>query len=172
MPALMSSVTSLLLRPLLPLLLALAVPVPAAAESPTWITDAKGCKIVNLAPQEGESVTWSGECPNGLANGEGTLTWFVAGVKTEVYEGMMVDGYAEGRGKLKRRGSAYVGEWKKSLQHGRGRYDDEDGSWYQGEWSEGLPHGRGQMLTPDGQLLKGYWNNGEFEDEGAMPSHT
>ena len=84
----------------------------------------------------------------------------------------MVEGYAEGRGQLKRAGSRYVGEWKHSLQDGRGRYEDADGSWYQGEWSEGQPHGRGQMMTPDGQLLRGYWNKGEFEDEGAMPHRT
>lgn len=151
--------------------LCVALPLTAAADV-DWITDAKGCKVANLSPKEGESVTWSGDCPNGLANGEGTLTWFESGVKTEVYEGMMVDGYAEGRGKLRSAGSAYVGEFKKSLQHGRGRFEDADGSWYSGEWSEGLPHGRGQMLTPEGQLLKGYWNKGEYEDEGSMPSRT
>ncbi len=162
--------TTLLSRLLI--LVALSVPMITSAETIEWIKDANGCKIANLAPQQGESVTWTGGCEKGLANGEGTLTWYQSGLKTEVYEGMMVDGYAEGRGKLLRRGSSYVGEWKKSLQHGRGRYDDEDGSWYQGEWSEGLPHGRGQMLTPDGQLLKGDWSHGEFEDEGAMPSRT
>lgn len=153
-------------------LLALLLPLDAAADPTAWIADARGCKIANIAPQEGESIEWNGDCANGLANGEGTLSWFMKGIKTEIYEGMMVDGYAEGRGKLRSRGGVYVGEWKKSLQHGRGRYDDEDGSWYQGEWSDGQPHGRGQMLTPDGQLLRGDWNKGEFEEEGAMPSHT
>ncbi len=147
------------------------MPLAALAE-PEWIADAKGCKVANLSPKQGESVTWSGGCTKGLANGEGMLTWFESGVKTEVYEGTMVDGYAEGRGKLLGAGSTYIGEFKQSRQHGRGRYEDADGSWYSGEWSEGLPHGRGQMLTPDGQLLKGYWNKGEYEDEGAMPSRT
>jgi len=161
---------SLLCRLLLSIVLTFSLT--AVAEVPQWIADANGCKVANLSPQEGESITWSGECRNGLANGEGTLTWFIAGVQTEAYQGTMVDGYAEGRGKLVRPGAQYVGEWKKSMQHGRGRLDDADGSWYQGEWSEGLPHGRGQMLTPDGKLLKGDWNRGEFEDEGAMPNRT
>ena len=155
-----------------------ALPLLAAAQTvqaddrTQWIADANGCKVVNLSPQDGESISWSGGCERGLANGEGTLTWFVNGVRTEVYEGMMVDGYAEGRGRLRSAGGSYLGEWKRSLQHGRGRYDDADGSWYQGEWSDGQPHGRGQMMTPDGQLLRGYWNKGEFEDEGAMPGRT
>ena len=154
-------------------LIALALPVAAlAADATQWIADANGCKVVNQSPQEGESITWSGGCERGLANGEGKLSWFINGVRTEVYEGTMVDGYAEGRGRLRRAEGTYVGEWKRSQRHGRGRYDDADGSWYQGEWSEDRPHGRGQMVTPEGRLLRGYWNNGEYEDEGAMPGRT
>jgi hypothetical protein len=84
----------------------------------------------------------------------------------------MVNGYAEGRGRMVRGSGVYVGEWKKSMQHGKGRFEDADGSWYQGEWEDGQPHGRGQMLTPEGELLKGYWNKGEFEEAGAMPGRT
>lgn len=152
--------------------LMLSLPLAALADSDNWIADNRGCKVSNIAPQEGESITWSGDCKDGFANGEGVLTWFVKGVKTEVYEGMMADGYAEGRGRLRRPSGVYVGEWKKSLQDGKGRYEDADGSWYQGEWSAGSPHGRGQMFTPDGKLLNGYWNNGEYEEEGAMPGRT
>ena len=137
-----------------------------------WIKDQKGCLIANLAPSEGETVQWTGGCKNNFADGHGTLTWFTNGVKMEVFEGTMVGGYAEGKGKLARRNGKYVGEWQKSQQHGKGRYDNEDGSWYQGEWKEGQPHGKGQMLLPDGRLLKGYWNEGEFEEAGAMPGRT
>jgi hypothetical protein len=84
----------------------------------------------------------------------------------------MVNGYAEGRGRMVRGSGTYFGEWKKSMQHGKGRFEDADGSWYQGEWENGQPHGRGQMLTPEGELLKGYWNKGEFEEAGAMPGRT
>ena len=76
----------------------LSLPMKALPDTVTWITDKQGCKVANIAPQEGESITWSGECEKGYASGEGTLTWFRNGIKTEVYEGMMVEGYAEGRG--------------------------------------------------------------------------
>lgn len=154
------------------LLLLLSIPLFSIADSTQWIADKRGCKVVNIAPQEGESITWSGECKNGVAHGEGTLTWFQKGVKVETYNGPMVNGYAEGRGRLVRGGGVYVGEWKKSQQHGKGRFEDADGSWYQGEWEDGQPHGRGQMLTPEGELLRGYWNKGEFEEAGAMPGRT
>ena len=154
------------------LLMLVGIAMQSYADTTEWITDKSGCKVANIAPQEGESITWNGECKNGLAHGEGTLTWFQKGVKVETYNGPMVNGYAEGRGQLKRGSGVYIGELKKSMQHGKGRFEDADGSWYQGEWEEGQPHGRGQMLTPDGQLLKGYWNKGEYEEAGAMPGRT
>jgi hypothetical protein len=154
------------------LLLLLTIPMFSFADTTQWIADKRGCKVVNISPQEGESITWSGECKNGLATGEGTLTWFQQGVQVETYSGPMVNGYAEGRGRMVRGSGTYFGEWKKSMQHGKGRFEDADGSWYQGEWEDGQPHGRGQMLTPEGELLKGYWNKGEFEEAGAMPGRT
>lgn len=152
--------------------LGLILPGLTCAQETGWITANNGCRIANIAPQDGESADWSGGCRQGLAHGDGTLTWSVAGVVTEIYQGNMVDGYADGVGKLWRRGGAYVGEWKRSLQHGRGRYEDEDGSWYQGEWAAGVPHGRGTMRTPDGQVLEGNWIHGDLEPPDAMPDKT
>lgn len=154
------------------IVLALLIPGFSGAQETGWITDKNGCKIVNIAPQDGESADWSGDCRKGFAHGDGTLTWSMPGVVTEIYQGSMAEGYAEGQGKLWRRGGAYVGEWKRSLQHGRGRYEDEDGSWYQGEWAEGVPHGRGKMRTPDGKVLDGEWNKGEWVEPDAMPNRT
>jgi hypothetical protein len=154
------------------IVLALLIPGFSGAQETGWITDKNGCKIVNIAPQDGESADWSGDCRKGFAHGDGTLTWSMSGVVTEIYQGSMAEGYAEGQGKLWRRGGAYVGEWKRSLQHGRGRYEDEDGSWYHGEWAEGVPHGRGKMRTPDGKVLDGEWNKGEWVEPDAMPNRT
>jgi hypothetical protein len=154
------------------IVLAVLLPGFSGAQETGWITDKNGCKIVNIAPQDGESADWSGDCRKGFAHGDGTLTWSMSGVVTEIYQGSMAEGYAEGQGKLWRRGGAYVGEWKRSMQHGRGRYEDEDGSWYQGEWAEGVPHGRGKMRTPDGKVLGGEWNKGEWVEPDAMPNRT
>jgi len=153
-------------------ILTLTLPNLLWAQDAAWITDKNGCRIANIAPQDGETADWSGACQQGLAHGSGTLTWSVSGVVTEVYQGSMANGYADGQGKLWRRAGAYVGEWKRSLQHGRGRYEDENGSWYQGEWAEGVPHGRGKMRTPDGQVLDGEWNKGEWVEPDAMPNKT
>ena len=137
----------------------------AHAGDPHWITDSKGCKVANVFPQEDESISWTGACEQGLANGEGKLTWLINGIVTDTYEGQLVKGWAEGEGKLTRKDGVYTGEWKNSLQNGKGRYQHEDGTWYQGGWKDGKPHGHGQMLTPEGKIFSGTWYDGYYEDE-------
>jgi len=135
------------------------------ASEQEWIVDGNGCKVANVFPQEGETIHWVGACEQGYANGQGTLTWLINGEITDVYEGQLVKGWAEGEGKLTRKTGVYTGEWKNSLQNGKGRYQHEDGTWYQGGWKDGKPHGHGQMLTPEGKIFSGTWYDGYYEDE-------
>ena len=151
----------------LSLSLLLCLPLSALAEDVNWIKDKRGCKVANVYPQDGESISWSGPCKDGFAHGQGKLIWYIDGDKKETYEGSMVRGWAEGKGKLTRSDGVYEGEWKHSLQNGQGHYLHEDGSWYQGSWQNGHPHGHGQMRTPDGRIFSGTWHHGEFEDERA-----
>jgi hypothetical protein len=136
-----------------------------ADEDVSWIADANGCKIANPFPQPEETVTWSGDCNNGLADGEGVLEWFIGGQPRDRYQGTLKQGWAEGKGTLVREGMRYSGDWKHSTQDGVGRYDGADGSWYEGEWKEGQPHGRGEYQGPDGRRLSGTWVDGEFQDD-------
>jgi hypothetical protein len=141
---------------------------PAASaddEDVNWIADKNGCKIANPFPQPKETVTWSGGCKNGLADGEGVMQWFIDGKPLDRYEGSVQEGWAEGKGTLEREGGRYAGEWKRSMQNGVGRYDAPDGSWYEGQWKDGKPHGQGQYQTPDGRLFTGEWVDGEFEGD-------
>ena len=81
---------------------ALPASAPTFAQTPSldsWIADAKtGCRIRNPAPQPRESVTWSGACPNGIAEGTGVLQWFDDDRPTDRYAGEMRDGWENGRG--------------------------------------------------------------------------
>ena len=148
-------------------LLALTFSAAAAAddEEVSWIADSNGCKIANPFPQPGETVAWNGQCVNGLADGEGVMQWFIDGKPMDRYEGNLSQGWAQGQGTLVREGGRYAGEWKRSMQHGTGRYDAPDGSWYEGEWKEGQPHGHGQYQTPDGRLFSGTWIDGVYEGD-------
>jgi hypothetical protein len=141
----------------------------AADEDSEWIADKRGCKVANPFPRTGETITWTGTCKNGFADGDGVLQWFLNGQKDDRYEGTLAQGWAEGRGTLyKADGGKYDGEWQHSLQQGMGRYEAPDGSWYDGEWKNGKPNGAGQYRRPDGRIFMGQWRDGVFEgDEGS-----
>jgi hypothetical protein len=134
--------------------LLISITAVCADDDVAWIADKNGCKVANPFPQAGESVTWSGQCANGTADGAGLLEWYINGKATDRYEGTLKQGWAEGKGTLTRaEGGRYAGEWKHSMQDGDGRYDAADGSWYEGQWKEGQPHGHGRYQTPDGRVL-------------------
>ncbi|MGQ0579912.1 MAG: hypothetical protein ACT4PQ_13535 [Betaproteobacteria bacterium] len=150
---------------LLALLLCAFGALAAGDEDVAWIADSRGCKVANPFPQPGETIEWSGTCKNGFADGDGVLKWFVNGTPSDRYDGTLRQGWAEGNGTLLREAGRYVGEWKRSLQDGKGRYDAADGSWYEGEWQDGQPHGYGQYQAPDGRLFSGTWEKGEYQGE-------
>ena len=56
---------------------------PAQAAQEGWIADSKtGCKVWDPMPQQNETVSWSGSCKNGLAQGRGVLQWYADGKPT------------------------------------------------------------------------------------------
>jgi hypothetical protein len=168
------------------LLVSLAASGPAlsagSADEVTWIADSHGCKVANTFPRPGESITWSGKCKDGFADGDGVLQWFFKGQEDDRFEGHLAMGWAEGRGALaKADGGRYVGDWKHSVQEGSGRYDAPDGSWYQGQWKDGKPNGQGEYRAADGRKFVGEWVDGVFQsgspededqDEAPDPNRT
>ena len=137
------------------------------SDTPT-IADKNGCKVYNPMPQDGETITWSGQCRNGFADGKGTLDWFIKGQLEERYEGDLKMGWADGEGTyVSRSGVRYQGQWKNSLQDGKGTIQNADGSVYDGEWSKGKPNGWGVYRAPNGEVLEGEWENGEFKSESG-----
>ena len=141
-----------------------------AAEDDEWIADKRGCKVANPFPRAGETITWTGDCKNGYADGDGVLQWYLNGKEDDRYEGHLAQGWAEGRGTLyKGDGGKYEGDWQQSMQDGTGRYEAPDGSWYDGQWKNGKPNGAGQYRRPDGRMFMGQWCDGVFEGDEATP---
>jgi hypothetical protein len=69
--------------------------------APDWITATnQPCKIWNPEPQPNESVTWSGECKDGYASGQGVLKWTENGKPDAEYDGGYANGKRNGRGVL------------------------------------------------------------------------
>ncbi len=80
------------------LLSALAGGPIAANSAGVFLSDAKGCQVWDSNPHQGESVTWSGHCKDGKADGEGRVEWIVDGKTISSAEGPFRDGRLNGHG--------------------------------------------------------------------------
>lgn len=121
--------------------LAALLAVPARGENPPtgWVADARtGCKIRDAVPDPDETATWSGACAGGMAEGRGTLQFFVGGTAAARYEGDMRAGRADGQG----------------------LHVLPDGTRYEGGWRGGVADGFGVLTTAGGQRHEGTWSNG------------
>jgi hypothetical protein len=83
------------------------------------------------------SVTYNGDCKDGLADGKGVAKG------EDIYAGTFKDGFPDGKG----------------------NYIYENGNNYTGHWSKGLKNGQGKFIFYiDGVkfIQKGYWKNDEY----------
>jgi hypothetical protein len=128
-----------------------------------FILDKKGCKVGNPSPKPDESVSWSGACLNGYADGKGVLQWYVNGVPSTRYDGTLHEGVLAGQGKLTMPdGASYEGGWRAGKQHGNGVQMMPDGTRYEGQWKNGLPDGHGELRNASGETLAGEWKDGSY----------
>ena len=115
--------------------------LPALSAAGSWQDTVEGCQVWNDTPETNETLSWSGECIDGKANGKGTLVF------THDHEGQP-------------RSSRYVGEVEAGLINGYGTFYDADGNRYQGIWSAGRPNGYGTRLGSNGHRYEGYFKDG------------
>ena len=132
-----------------------AAPVPAhplakPADKPTgWVADAKtGCKIWDSAPDPAETITWSGKCEDGMADGAGTLQFYIGEEAAARYVGDMRNGRADGQGvNLEPDGTRYEGNWRNNAANGPGVYT-KAGVRYEGTWFNGcLKQGAAELTV-------------------------
>ena len=88
-----------------------ATPPPALDALTGWVADPKtGCKIWDAAPDPAEKITWTGKCEAGMAEGSGTLQFFIGEKPAARYEGELRNGRADGQGiSLEPDGTRYEG---------------------------------------------------------------
>lgn len=136
-------------------------PLVHAGES--WIKDSKGCKISNPTPKAKETVTWSGRCVQGVAQGKGVLQFTLDGKPGARYEGELQKGVMAGRGTLRTPdGAVYDGDWVEGKPDGYGQYTAPDGSTFAGGWTAGKQDGPGTLRKKDGSVAKGRWKDGQY----------
>jgi len=146
---------------------ALWLGLPAAFGQPqsgAFVADVQnGCKVWNPHPQPNETVTWSGNCVNGLAQGPGSLQWLHNGKPYEKDQGEWSEGRQFGRGMQDWGLGSYDGELVNGEPHGRGALTLQS-SRYEGEFRDGKPNGPGAVTNLEG-VFKGIWKNGCLVDD-------
>lgn len=171
------------------------IPVDAAAQE-NWVADPiTGCQVWTPGTEDGEIVSWTGDCVDGKAAGPGVLVWVVGGELVARYSGTMVAGKVDGfgdlaflrddgylryngafrDGKLHGQGHAiggdgasYQGDFANNLPHGEGLYEGADGSFYQGDFLNGKPHGVGTSVAADGAQYQGEFRDGLRAGTGTL----
>jgi hypothetical protein len=117
-----------------------------------------GCQLWNPNPQLEETVTWSGSCANGRAEGRGTAQWSKGGHASETDEGEWHEGRQFNTGTQTWAGGRYEGELSDGEPNGRGVLTLQSLR-YEGEFQKGRPSGAG-TLTSKGETVSGTWKDG------------
>ena len=177
----------LLKRAGLAMLLA-CLPAAADAAEAHWASDpASGCALFDASLRPGDTVSWSGACQDGRAEGPGTATFSNGGVAFEhftgsfaggvaadgpvtvnwgdgwSYDGEMAHGRFDGEGILVSAShDRFEGLWSGGKLDGMGSVIHENGERYDGGWKNDLPNGHGILTRADGSKLEGQFQDGKF----------
>ena len=119
----------------------------------------------NFLPTDG-TLTWTGECSGGLAQGMGTLTWFwVGGSKGREETGLVQDGKRHGRWVWRDDvGNVGEGSYVDGKRHGRWVWHPAHpaiGKVSEGSYVDGKAHGRWVIPYTGGGVMEGSYVDGE-----------
>ena len=141
---------------------------PAGAACWMEIVQQPGCYVWNSSLAAGASVTWTGECAGGLAQGRGTLTWASNGAQ-QPSTGRLQNG-------------KYTGNWVIRFANGQveeGPYVDgeRNGNWVirfanglvsEGPFVDGQQNGNWVVRFANGQVEEGPYVDGERNDNWVI----
>ena len=124
-----------------------------------WVADTKtGCQVWDPSPQLEESVSWSGPCVQGRAEGKGVVKWLKSGAPYETDEGEWRGGKQGSTGKQSWPNGRYEGDLAEGEPNGRGVLIVQKLR-YEGEFRNGKPYGHGS-LTVGNEMVHGEWKDG------------
>lgn len=130
-----------------------------------------GCKAFAKVPKQRETVTWTGPCVNGIAEGTGRLHfhYFENGEwRDSIYEGPLVKGKMQGFGtKTYYDGARYQGQWKDDLVSGKGTLYFANGDRHEGQWRRHLANGQGTRYYRNGDRFTGMWRDNRRDGPGV-----
>jgi len=159
-------------------------------EQGQWLKDG-ACALFSADALPGDTVSWTGSCPGGYAEGLGTATFthdgqsqsftanFVHGVIPDghvisrwgrgwSYDGEAVAGRFQGPGILTTDTSdRFDGQWDGGKMNGFGVLLRANGERYAGDWKDDKPNGNGQLRHADGSLVNGLFVDGKLTQAEA-----
>lgn len=133
-----------------------------SADNPATIGPAD-CLVINPHPVPEETISWSGGCANGFAEGSGVLDWYNRGTLYQRFEGRLAAGKKEGAGSLityQPVKSEMKSMFKDNQPHGRGVWVIETGQTVTGNFEKGQLIGDIEIKGPGAYLYRGAWLNG------------
>jgi hypothetical protein len=159
-----------------------------------WLIDRQSnCAVFDTKPREADAVSWAGDCANGLASGQGTVTYygqgkFVGALTGNFDNGALKDGTASERwadgsyfqgseagGQIKgagvlsnAQGDRFEGQWTDNRLNGRGRIAWANGDRYEGELRDSKADGHGVQIWADGHRYEGEWRNDLPNGHGVL----
>jgi len=157
-----------------------------------WLKDG-ACSLFSADAVPGDTVSWTGTCVDGYAEGLGTATFthegqtqsftanFVHGVIPDghvitrwgqgwSYDGETIGGRFNGPGILTTdRSDRFDGSWNDGKMNGFGVLLRANGERYAGDWKDDKPNGNGEFRHADGSLLSGEFVDGKLE-KAQVPS--
>lgn len=152
------------------MVLLFGISTPNALATGNWIISTDGgCKVYNREPQPNETITWSGKCVNGYAQGYGKVEWHVNSELHSTYIGDYHQGHMHGKGTITYvDGGEYTGDWKESKRHGSGAAKYADNTEYTGEWQDDARYGKGKQALANGDTYDGDYQNGKPHGKGLF----
>jgi len=135
-----------------------------AARNEQWVSTTSGCMVsASSAMAKDITVTWSGRCSDGYADGKGTMTWS----NGNRYEGDVYVGVISGKGNFYwANGDWYEGDFKNGRRDGIGTQHFGCTGQYYGEFHNNVMDGVGVMSMVDGNRYEGVFRNGLLEGVG------
>ncbi len=132
-----------------------------------WVADSHGCKVANPQPQPIESISWSGRCKDGFADGAGTVRWFSEGKSNGITSGTFKQGKLVGKGYVTLPHAVYT-RTNLSMRDLDVRRAWPPGSRLDGEFLENHLIGDGTVTKPNGQKVVVYQFDGKLVRKKAV----
>lgn len=144
-------------------------PTAVRPAAPDWTLDAQGCQLWRRPLPAAATVTWSGACVDGKAQGRGVAQWQFNGIVWSRYEGEMQAGRHDGQGTLVSRfGVRYEGGFAEHRYEGQGRLSYPSGATFAGRFAAGQLEGPCTYDGPEGQHYDGQCAAGRPEGRGTI----